>query len=125
DAETAAGYAIAQAAGGATLDPMVPLLTHAGLPATLTLLTTGALPQGALQGYAEVLLARAPSDPPTDALLARFRAAEVSSRAYAYSRDPSGETTLPLIEADPFRDGSPRPVLADGDWISLQAICSD
>ncbi|MGL6209719.1 MAG: hypothetical protein ACRC14_07820, partial [Paracoccaceae bacterium] len=32
DAETAAGYAIAQAAGDATLDPMIPLLTHAGLP---------------------------------------------------------------------------------------------
>jgi len=123
DAETAAGFALAEAARDAIEDPMIPLLTYAGLRATLTLLTTGALPEGALQGYAEVLMARTPTPLPTDALLFRFRAAELSARAYAYALDPTGETVLPLIEADPFRSGSPRPVLADGDWISLQAIC--
>ena len=46
------------------------------------------------------------------------------SSPYAYSRDPSGETALPLIEADPYRDRPPeRPVLDDTDWVALQGIC--
>ncbi len=37
-------------------DPLSPILSHAGLRATFTLLTTGALPVGALQGYGEAFL---------------------------------------------------------------------
>ena len=36
--------------------------------------------------------------------------------------DASGETTLALIEADPFTT-TPKPVLGDGDWVALQGIC--
>jgi hypothetical protein len=49
----------------------------------------------------------------------------VPTSPYAYAVDPTGETVLALIEADPFRSKSPQPVLTDGDWISLQAICAD
>jgi len=125
DAEPAAGYLLAAAARASVEDPMLPLLTYAGLPATFQLLTTGSLPAGALQGYAEVLLRSTPVPLPDDLLLERFRAADLSSAPYAYARDPSGESVLALIEADPHRAGSPRPVLADADWISLQAICAD
>ena len=57
-------------------------------------------------------------------LLEMFKAADLSSSPYALSLDTTGATTLPLIERDPFLSGSPRPVLADGDWLGLQAICS-
>ena len=124
DAEAAAGFALVEAARMALQDPMIPLLTYAGVPATFRLLTTGHLPDGALDGYAEVLLRAAPAQMPGDLLLAQFREAQVSVAGYAFALDPTGEKVLPLIEADPFRDGSPRPVLADGDWISLQTICA-
>jgi len=60
-----------------------------------------------------------------DALLAQFEAAGVPSAPYAYALDPSGETVLSLIEADPFSGRTPTPILADGDWIGLQNICSE
>ena len=57
-----------------------------------------------------------------DTLLEAFSAQGVKSTPYAYALDASGETTLELIEADPFVT-SPRPVLSDGDWVALQGIC--
>lgn len=122
--ETAAGFALAEMARADRLDPMIALLHHAGLRATLRLLTSGALPASAVEGYAEILL-RSPGTVIDDGpLLARFAAADLPSSPYAYGLDPSGETTLGLIEADPLRGGPALPVLADGDWISLQTICS-
>lgn len=47
------------------------------------------------------------------------------STPYARALDPSGETVLALIEADPFAKEAPRPLMPDGDWISLQAICAE
>lgn len=122
--EAAAGFALAARISAEMEDPMIPLLHHAGIPATFRLLTSGALAEGAVAGYAETLVA-APPPPPSDSiLLARFEAAGLSSAPYAYARDPSGETTLALIEADPFSNVVPPALLPDGDWVSLQDICS-
>lgn len=121
--EVAAGFALAEAARGELRDPLVPLLHYAGLTATFGLLTTGKLAPEAVAGYGEVILREAPLALDEGALLDRFDAAGVPSSPYAYAIDASGETTLGLIEADPHRNGAPRPILVDGDWISLQAIC--
>ncbi|MBC2834113.1 hypothetical protein [Paragemmobacter straminiformis] len=121
--EAPAGYALAEATAAATADPMLPILGHAGLSATVRLLTTGALPDTALAGYGEVLLKSPPVPLPAEALLAAFQKAAVSSAPYAYALDPSGESTLSLIEADPYRGGSPRALLNAADWDSLRAIC--
>jgi hypothetical protein len=52
------GQAIAaQIAEGAEADPMLPILRHAGLRATFSLLTTGELPTDAMRGYGETFLA--------------------------------------------------------------------
>jgi len=123
--DAVAGFALAEIARAGAADPLIALLHHAGLGATVQLLTTGALPASAVAGYGAILL-RMPATPLDDgALLARFAKAELPSSPYAYALDPSGETTLGLIEADPFRAHPKRPVLADGDWISLQAICGE
>ncbi|EEW24510.1 hypothetical protein [Rhodobacter ferrooxidans] len=122
--EVAAGFALAETARAAALDPMIALLHHAGLGATFRLLTTGVLPQTALRGYGEVLLRQTPVAVDDATLLASFASAQVSSTAYAYALDASGESVLGLIEADPSRNRA-RPLLADGDWISLQAICAE
>lgn len=46
----------AEVARTATADPLLPILSHGGLRATFTLLTTSALPETALQGYGEAFL---------------------------------------------------------------------
>lgn len=125
-AEVAAGHVLAQIVRAAGEDPLLPVLAHAGAAATLRLLTTGEMPAVDLRGYGAQALARPDPVPDLDALRARFAAVEVRSTPYAYAVDPSGERTLALIEADPFRTSAPsRPVLGDGDWISLQGICGD
>ena len=78
-----------------------------------------------MSGYGERLVSD--TEPPPalsdDLLLAAFAAARVPSSPYAYSVDPTGETTLGLIEADPFRTTEPRAVLSDREWVALQEIC--
>lgn len=123
--DVAAGFALAEMQRAAEADPMIPLLHYAGIRATFGLLTTGRLDPGALDGYGEELLMNPPAPLASEPLLQRFTNAEVSASPYAYAVDPTGETTLPLIEADPYAKGAARPVLPDGDWISLQAICAE
>lgn len=121
--EVPAGFVIAEAMRVDQNDPLARLLHAIGPVSTLRLLTSGQIPEAALKTYAEDLLtARQESLEPQE-LLARFEAAGVSSSPYAYALDVSGETTLELIEADPSQHGATRPVLSDGDWVSLQNIC--
>ena len=104
-------------------DPMIPLLQHAGTTATFRLLTTGHVPAAALQGYAETLLRRRP-ELAAEPLIERFRSAGVSTTPYAYHVDPTGESVLALIEADPYRSTTAKPVLTEAEWTSLQSICA-
>ncbi|WP_126978252.1 hypothetical protein [Frigidibacter oleivorans] len=127
--EVLAGHALAARLRAELQDPMRDLLHRAGIGATFRLLTTGELAPSAIAGQAEEMLHRAGPDasppPDPDTLLTRFAAAGVSSSPYAWSIDPSGETVLPLIEADPYPAGAgPQgPVLTDADWVALQGIC--
>ncbi|MBW0156747.1 hypothetical protein [Sedimentimonas flavescens] len=122
--EVAAGHIIAAELASAGEDPLLTLLEWAGASAAFRLLTTGDLPDSALRGYGQVLLANPPAMPDTDSLLAAFAQAGVSSTPYAYSLDPSGESVLSVIEADPFKGApAPRPVLDDAQWIALREIC--
>lgn len=124
--ERAAGMALVQATLDEVQDPMVPVLRQAGTVATFRLLTSGRLDPQSLHGYGEELLrAQSPGVVPVDPelLLPKFEVARVPSSAYAYAVDPTGETTLTLIEADPFKGAPPDVLIPDDDWISLQAIC--
>lgn len=122
--EMAAGHVLAAWTRAMAQDQMVGLLDHAGLVATFRLLTSGSLPPKAVAGYADTLLRSPPALPAADPLLARMRAAEVPSGPFAFSVDPTGESVLSLIEADPFPGGAPRPLMPDADWVALQDICS-
>lgn len=123
DAGYAAGVILAEQVRMRRDDPLAALLDHAGLTATLRLLTTGTVPDATLGTYAERLLGQAPAPVPDDVLLAAFDQAELSSTPYAYGRDVTGETVLPLIEADPYPEGSRSPAANDADWVRLQGIC--
>jgi hypothetical protein len=118
-----AGYALAESHRAEGRDPMEPLLRHAGLGATFALLTKGNLPDQALAGYGEVLLRTATTTPDPVPMLALFDRAEVPSTPYALALDPTGESTLPLIEADPHRGGAEIAVMPGADWLAVQAAC--
>lgn len=122
--EVAAGHILAEAERAAEADPMVALLDYAGPFATARLLTTGMLPEGVLDGYGEVIFTAAPAPVAAEPLLARFAAAGVPSTPYAFAVDRTGETTLSLIEADPFAAGAPEPLMPDADWTRLKSICA-
>lgn len=123
EADVVAGYIVAETVRAQLRDPMDELLENAGIIASLRLLTTGTLPESALDRFARARLGAAPAPVPVEALLDGFARAGLPSTPYAFARDPSGETTLGLIEGDPMR-GQPGPALiSDGDWIRLQGIC--
>jgi hypothetical protein len=121
--EVLAGYLLAEDVRRAETDPMLTLLTEAGLGVTFRLLTTGEIAAEPLRAHAAALLARETPPVAEAALLARFAAANISSAPYAFARDISGETVIGLIEADPARGRSGAPLLSDADWVSLQDIC--
>jgi hypothetical protein len=123
--DVVAGYILAEQLEAAQRDPLRDVLDHAGLYATFRLLTTGRLETAVLDAYAEAALTRPDPALSFEALLARFEAARVPSTPYAYARDVTGETVLPLIEADPAGAGAAPlpPILRDADWLRLQAIC--
>ncbi|MDJ0821101.1 MAG: hypothetical protein QNJ09_04715 [Paracoccaceae bacterium] len=123
DADATAGFVLAEHLRAEAADPLHDLLRHAGLIPSLRLLTTGALPPEALEGYAETLLRQAPAAIPSERMLAAFAQAELRSTPYAYAIDVTGETTLALIEADPRAQQGSKEVLSDADWVRLQGIC--
>ncbi|MFK7876158.1 MAG: hypothetical protein AB8B71_10315 [Paracoccaceae bacterium] len=122
--DIAAGFILAQHLRSTLADPLQSLLDHAGLRSTFRLLTSGQLDTAALDSYSEYLM-RVPQDPiPAPLLLNRFAEAKLRSAPYAYALDITGETVLPLIEADPMRNQIVTPLISDADWLRLQAICA-
>jgi hypothetical protein len=121
--DVAAGYILAEQTRRAARDPLRDLLRWSGPWQNLRLLTTGDLAPEALDAYA-AHLATAPRPPAdTTALLERFSKAALRSTPYAYGRDITGESTLPLIEGDPMAGKLTEPLLSDANWLRLQNIC--
>lgn len=123
--DVAAGFLLAEDMRQRQTDPMSVLLEHAGLKATAQLLTTGDIPDHVIDSYAEDVLTAMPSVLDDDALLARFKEVGLRSSPYAYALDLTGESTLPLIEADPVPLAEAAPLLTDADWVRLQGICGE
>lgn len=122
--DVVAGYIVAEDARQTGKDPLRAVLDNAGFVATFRLYTTGQLPKAAIRDYAQTVLNQTNPPVATPVLLSRFRDADLRTTPYAYALDATGETTLPLIEADPLAIGNTRPILPDGTWVSLQGICS-
>jgi len=121
--DVAAGYIIAEHLRAELKDPLRRLLETSGLIATIRLLTTGEVSNATLQDYSESLLARSPDPLDDTTLLAGFDVWSVRSTPYAYARDITGESTIGLIEADPYAGAAPDPLITDADWLRLQNIC--
>ena len=121
--DVAAGYVLAEATLARATDPLHLMLETLGVRASFQLVTTGALKGDTLDTYAEHLLTTPRATPDTDALLQAFDDRSLRSTAYAYARDVTGESVLPLIEGDPMAGQEPVPLLSDADWLRLQSIC--
>jgi hypothetical protein len=100
------------------------LLGESPVWASFRLLTTGEIEDATLAAYAEHMLTAPQASLDHETLLVGFAAYEISSTPYAYAVDPTGESTLPLIEADPFAQSAAPPILSDADWLRVQGICS-
>ena len=120
----AAGHVLAADAVAADADPLEAVLRAAGIRAALTMLTSGELAAESIAGQGAALLSRPAPRPDDETLLARMEEAGVPSQPYARSLDPSGETVLTLIEADPWRSSEPEPLASEGEWLQLQQICA-
>lgn len=121
--QAAAGAALVEHARSAARDPLIPLLEHAGLVATLRLLTTGVLPENALTGYGEVVIQTAALPLSQEAIVAAFAKAGVPTSPYAntlFANDPAAQA---LVANDPFAAAPPPALMPDDAWVSLQAIC--
>jgi hypothetical protein len=119
------GYILSGTLQAQNTDPLAQLLGVAGTLGTLKLLTTGNVDRSALREHAEGLLRSTNPFPPSNMLIDAFASAGLATSPFAYARDYTGETTLELIEADPFRGQSVPSKLLDGDWVSLQSICEE
>lgn len=119
------GFILAEDARARQTDPMLALLRHAGIVSAIKLLTTGDLSDAVLDRYSEALLTSGIIPLPDAVLLERFAVARIPASPYAFALDPTGETSLPLIEADPVQPSDAANLMSDSDWISLQGICTD
>ncbi|MEM7243651.1 MAG: hypothetical protein AAF429_15855 [Pseudomonadota bacterium] len=118
-----AGYVVAEHVRAVMSDPLEDMLMHGSAFEVVQLLTTGDLPESTLARYAEHLLTTPRPALSNEALLNGFRSWSVRARPYAYAEDVTGESTLALIEADPYANAPPPPILSDADWLRLQGIC--
>jgi hypothetical protein len=121
--DVVAGYIATERLRATGHDPLADLLDFNGLWSSFRLLTTGRLSDKSLQSYAQHLLAKDVAALSQEVILAEFSNLSLRSTSYAYALDMSGETTLGLIEADPFAHTASEAVLTDTDWLRLQGIC--
>ncbi len=122
-----AGALVLAQARTAGRDPLLPALAHAGLWATLRLLATGRLPDGALDGYAARLMRAPPAPLQLQAALDGF--ARVALSTGPVTDTPALMGPAPAALRDGLRAGDPRPgpapaLLSDGQWVALQNICN-
>lgn len=123
--DVVAGYIIAELQRSQALDPLERFLKNAGLRASFRLLTTGKISQHDARNFAEDAVTTAPHPVSSENLLRGFAKHGIGSTAYGFALDVSGESTLDLIEGDPFSGSETPPVLSDGEWVALQGICEN
>ena len=119
-AEALAGWIAVQAVLHDGRDPLLDVLGHAGVRATLGMLTSGALGEDALEGYAQARLARPAAWPDAGAVAARLTALGVAFAPFVASLPPDAARMAAVLAAGPDVGAA---LLTDGEWLTLQAVC--
>jgi hypothetical protein len=123
DPAVTAGHVLFALAASQNNDPVRLYLEQAGPLISLGLIASNDLSEAQIDQLAKIALSQPAIPAPRTALLNLFAKAEISVSPFA--RTLSGAEAQDLTAQDPFPTGSPYPVLADGAWLGLQAICSD
>jgi hypothetical protein len=121
--EALAGWLVAEELAATARDPMLDVLRHTGTRATLTLLSTGNLPDRVLTGYAAARLTRPPVLPEAAALVQRLHGMGASASPYADSLPPAAARLAAILSTDETRGAIP--LLSDGEWLTLQSVCQE
>ncbi|MFN4100731.1 MAG: hypothetical protein ACK4GT_13225, partial [Pararhodobacter sp.] len=90
------------------------------------LLTTGTLPEGALRGYTRNRIVQPPALPSAEQLAGWLGERGIPLQPYALSL-PAGRAALLESLTDLAAVAPPRsagPLLSDGEWLTVQAICA-
>lgn len=123
DPDILVGFVLAETLWATKHDLLGMLLDQATMLEAIQLLTTGEPSEDMLNRYAAAILSGPRPTLSDEEMLLAFRDAGVRTTPYAYAVDRTGETTLGLIEADPYAGASPPALLSDADWVRLQGIC--
>jgi hypothetical protein len=119
-AEALAGWLIVLQLAHDARDPMLDVLGYAGTRATLGMLTSGTLPEGALQGFAAARLVRPVVWPEAGLVAARLTALSLPFAPFAGSLPSEAARLAAVLGAGPDRG---TPLLTDGEWLTVQAVC--
>lgn len=123
--EALAGWLLAEAQAAALRDPLLDALRHAGTRATAALLTTGTLPDDALEGYAMQRFALAPAVPEAGALGEAMDGLGITPTAYALSLSADQAVLMQALADRPITAGrAAGRILTDGEWLTVQSICT-
>lgn len=124
DPQLFAGVVLAEDLAGRQHDPMLMLLEHAGVMASLRLLSSGELPDAALDDYGGVVLDQPPAEVPPALITAAFARAGVPVAPYVAWLRGMGDARADLLPQEPLPLAPARPVvLTDDEWTALRAIC--
>jgi len=123
--DVAAAYVLIESMRAQALDPLASVLDHSGVLASFRLLTTGRLDGASLEDYTRYVLTHSAKLPETAAIISRFSKVGIATSPLAFAIDITGETTVSLIEADPYSKSPAPQILPDREWISLQSICGN
>jgi hypothetical protein len=118
--EALAGWMLAEELVATERDPLLDVLRRVGTQATLSLLSFGTLPEGALTGYAGARLTRSAPGPDPATLVQRLSGLGIGAGPYAASLPAAARRQ---IEGQPGLEIQGPPLLTDGQWLTLQAVC--
>lgn len=118
------GYLIAARTEALDGDPVADLLDHVGPLASIKLITTGRLPESAVDLYAEHLLkSQAPPIVDPTALKRAMDEASIPVGPYSLARQGDG-SSMEILSGDTSSESAPREtLLSDSNWIALKQIC--
>jgi len=125
-AEALAGWMLAEVLASEAHDPLLDALHYAGIRATFTLMTTGTMLEGALSGYAAQSFRAPVIFPRAGAIGARLDQLGQSPTAYALSLPQRASVLAEALADRPNPAGRTHDrLLSDGEWLTLQEICSN
>lgn len=122
--EALAGHLIAAELSAEANDPMSQVIRRVDFFDVLRLLMSGSLPEMALQGIGEEILATSPARPDDKMLLSALAKAQLPSSPYAETLPDTAAPPVTLLDGDPFLTEAYPPILSDRDWVTLQQLCT-